>query len=175
MRRTSTSSKVSRDGLAVSVRWPADTHSPGSIPKSIEEETPPAFKKSKHQYTHHMLDTPADEGSGGKARIVDSKNFPISKTIAAGHLDIEPGAMREMHWHPNADEWYVELARYLLPRGTSDTDMLGTGLSSSKVAHASPSSPPRVMRAHSITWQAMLASCLATWATSSRTSATTSL
>jgi oxalate decarboxylase/phosphoglucose isomerase-like protein (cupin superfamily) len=53
-----------------------------------------------------MLDTPADEGSGGKARIVDSKNFPISKTIAAGHLDIEPGAMREMHWHPNADEWY---------------------------------------------------------------------
>ena len=53
-----------------------------------------------------MLDTPPDEGSGGKARIVDSKNFPISKTIAAGHLDIEPGAMREMHWHPNADEWY---------------------------------------------------------------------
>ena len=79
---------------------------PGSVPKSIDEEKPPAFKKSKHQYTHHMLDTPADEGSGGKARIVDSKNFPISKTIAAGHLDIEPGAMREMHWHPNADEWY---------------------------------------------------------------------
>jgi oxalate decarboxylase/phosphoglucose isomerase-like protein (cupin superfamily) len=97
------------------VRWPADTHLTGSIPKSIEEETPPAFKKSKHQYTHHMLDTPADEGSGGKARIVDSKNFPISKTIAAGHLDIEPGAMREMHWHPNADEWYVELTGHLLP------------------------------------------------------------
>ena len=38
---------------------------------------------------------------------MDSKNFPISKTIAAGHLDIEPGAMREMHWHPNADEWCV--------------------------------------------------------------------
>lgn len=61
-----------------------------------------------------MLDTPADEGSGGKARIVDSKNFPISKTIAAGHLDIEPGAMREMHWHPNADEWYVKMASSLL-------------------------------------------------------------
>jgi len=54
-----------------------------------------------------MLDTPPQVGSGGKARIVDSKNFPISKTIAAGHLDIEPGAMREMHWHPNADEWCV--------------------------------------------------------------------
>ena len=106
-----TRTKVSRVSLAMSVERLTDTHLPGSIPKSIEEETPPAFKKSKHQYTHHMLDTPADEGSGGKARIVDSKNFPISKTIAAGHLDIEPGAMREMHWHPNADEWYVELAR----------------------------------------------------------------
>jgi hypothetical protein len=60
------------------------------------------------------------------------------------------------------------------PRGTSDTDTIGTGLSSSKVAHASPSSLPKVTRAHSTTWQAMLASCLATWATSSRTSATTS-
>lgn len=58
-----------------------------------------------------MLETPPVEGSGGKARIVDSKNFPISKTIAAAHLDIEPGAMREMHWHPNADEWCVNIGR----------------------------------------------------------------
>jgi oxalate decarboxylase/phosphoglucose isomerase-like protein (cupin superfamily) len=108
MRRTSTFSKV-----GIEAAWSLFIHGltkhPGSIPKSIDEEKPPAFKKSKHQYTHHMLDTPADEGSGGKARIVDSKNFPISKTIAAGHLDIEPGAMREMHWHPNADEWYETL------------------------------------------------------------------
>jgi oxalate decarboxylase/phosphoglucose isomerase-like protein (cupin superfamily) len=108
MRRTSTFSKVSQKALGLRRRF-ADKQSTGSIPKSIDEEKPPAFKKSKHQYTHHMLDTPPDEGSGGKARIVDSKNFPISKTIAAGHLDIEPGAMREMHWHPNADEWYALL------------------------------------------------------------------
>ena len=43
--------------------------------------------------------------SGGKVRITDSKNFPISKTVAAAHAIIEPGAIREMHWHPNADEW----------------------------------------------------------------------
>jgi oxalate decarboxylase/phosphoglucose isomerase-like protein (cupin superfamily) len=105
MRRISIFSKVGIEAAwLLLIHWL--TRHPGSIPKSIDEEKPPAFKKSKHQYTHHMLDTPADEGSGGKARIVDSKNFPISKTIAAGHLDIEPGAMREMHWHPNADEWY---------------------------------------------------------------------
>ena len=88
-------------------RTHTDTSLTGSMPESIEKETPKAFKKSKHQYTHHMLETPAVEGSGGKARIVDSKNFPISKTIAAAHLDIAPGALREMHWHPNADEWSV--------------------------------------------------------------------
>lgn len=43
--------------------------------------------------------------TGGQVRITDSTNFPISKTIAAAHLNIAPGALREMHWHPNADEW----------------------------------------------------------------------
>jgi len=86
-----------------------------------------------------MLDTPADVGSGGKARIVDSKNFPISKTIAAGHLDIEPGAMREMHWHPNADEWYVKnRAVFFCSIGiewSRDADADFAGPSSSAVVH----------------------------------------
>lgn len=77
----------------------------GEIPGSIEEETPKGFKRSKLNFTYHMLDEPPKVGSGGEARIVDSRNFKISKTIAAGHLDIGPGSMREMHWHPNADEW----------------------------------------------------------------------
>lgn len=44
--------------------------------------------------------------TGGQVRIADSKTtFPLSKTIAAAHLLLQPGAMREMHWHPQADEW----------------------------------------------------------------------
>jgi len=77
----------------------------GSEPGSIEEETPPAFKKSKLQFTHKMLDQKPIVTSGGTVRITDSTNFAISKTVAASHLLIHPGAMREMHWHPNADEW----------------------------------------------------------------------
>jgi oxalate decarboxylase len=38
-------------------------------------------------------------------RITDSRNFTVSKTIAAALIEVEPGAMRELHWHPNADEW----------------------------------------------------------------------
>ena len=42
---------------------------------------------------------------GGQVRITDSRNFRVSKTVAAAHAIIEPGAIREMHWHPTADEW----------------------------------------------------------------------
>jgi oxalate decarboxylase len=37
--------------------------------------------------------------------ITDSRNFPVSKTIAAVLIEVEAGGMRELHWHPNADEW----------------------------------------------------------------------
>ncbi len=29
----------------------------------------------------------------------------MATTIAAALVEVEPGAMRELHWHPNADEW----------------------------------------------------------------------
>ena len=38
-------------------------------------------------------------------RIADSSVFPVSITVAAALVEIEPGAMREMHWHPTTDEW----------------------------------------------------------------------
>ncbi|RAH81997.1 Bicupin, oxalate decarboxylase/oxidase [Aspergillus japonicus CBS 114.51] len=78
---------------------------PGSHPASIPKEIPPNFKPSKERFTHRMLAQEPERTSGGEVRITDSSNFPISKTVAAAHLTIQPGALREMHWHPNADEW----------------------------------------------------------------------
>jgi len=43
-------------------------------------------------------------------RIVDSRNFPVSKNIAAALVSLKPGALRELHWHPNASEWQFWLA-----------------------------------------------------------------
>jgi len=79
----------------------------GSNPGSIEDERPKGdnIKLSKYQFTHKMLDQKPLKTSGGEVRITDSTNFPLSKTVAAAHAIIEPGALREMHWHPNADEW----------------------------------------------------------------------
>jgi oxalate decarboxylase len=42
---------------------------------------------------------------GGRVRIADTSNFPISRHIAAALVDVDPGHIREVHWHPNADEW----------------------------------------------------------------------
>jgi oxalate decarboxylase len=42
---------------------------------------------------------------GGWERIVTVKEFPINNTLSSVMQYLEPGALRELHWHPNADEW----------------------------------------------------------------------
>jgi oxalate decarboxylase len=42
---------------------------------------------------------------GGREWRADSTQFPISRTISGVVLDLEPGGLRELHWHPTADEW----------------------------------------------------------------------
>ncbi|KAI5463576.1 RmlC-like cupin domain-containing protein [Mariannaea sp. PMI_226] len=44
-------------------------------------------------------------GQGGKFYKIDSTNFPVSKTLAATFVTLKPGGLRELHWHPNAEEW----------------------------------------------------------------------
>jgi oxalate decarboxylase family bicupin protein len=44
-------------------------------------------------------------GGGGTFPIVDSTTFPIATTLAAAFVTLEPGGLRELHWHPNAQEW----------------------------------------------------------------------
>jgi oxalate decarboxylase family bicupin protein len=77
----------------------------GSKVGPIDDEKPHGVKKSKLNFSHKMLAQKPVKTSGGEVRVTDSRNFPISKTVAAAHAIIEPGALREMHWHPNADEW----------------------------------------------------------------------
>ncbi|HEY9211327.1 MAG TPA: cupin domain-containing protein [Ancylobacter sp.] len=48
---------------------------------------------------------PVKENASGRVQLADSRTFKVSTTIAAAIEIIKPGAMRRMHWHPNADEW----------------------------------------------------------------------
>ena len=47
---------------------------------------------------------PTKVTSGGEVKIIDATNFPITP-IAAALVTVKPGGLRELHWHPNADEW----------------------------------------------------------------------
>jgi oxalate decarboxylase len=60
--------------------------------------------QGQRSFSYRLLDQKPLRTSGGTARIVDSTNFPVATDIAAG-LEVEPGGMREMYWHPNTDEW----------------------------------------------------------------------
>jgi len=42
---------------------------------------------------------------GSTAREATVLQLPISKGIAGVSMGLEPGAMRELHWHPLSDEW----------------------------------------------------------------------
>jgi oxalate decarboxylase len=57
-------------------------------------------------FTYSLASGPvAKQTRGGMVQIADSRNFKASTTIAAALVTVHPGGMREMHWHPNADEW----------------------------------------------------------------------
>ncbi|KAK0566126.1 hypothetical protein OC844_000870 [Tilletia horrida] len=55
-------------------------------------------------YTFNLSGIAPTKLPGGSIKIVDSRNFTVSTQIAAAEVTIQPGAIRELHWHPNA-EW----------------------------------------------------------------------
>jgi oxalate decarboxylase len=66
---------------------------------------------SPHDFAFRTLQLPVTKRTrGGEVRIVDSNVFKVSKTIAAAILTVHPGGIRELHWHPNADEWQYYIA-----------------------------------------------------------------
>ncbi len=46
----------------------------------------------------------------GEVRMASAKEFPISTTMTGTLLNLKRGALRELHWHPNADEWQYILS-----------------------------------------------------------------
>jgi oxalate decarboxylase len=56
-----------------------------------------------------LANDPRVDNKRGRMWLVDSTRFPISKTMAGAVLDLERGALRELHWHTTADEWQYVL------------------------------------------------------------------
>ncbi|MGE3809078.1 MAG: cupin domain-containing protein [Gemmataceae bacterium] len=82
----------------------------GQVPPAKTPPThgPTAAAPQTHKY-RLLANDPHIDNKGGKLWLVDARNFPISKTITGAVLELEPGALRELHWHPTADEWQYVL------------------------------------------------------------------
>ena len=79
-------------------------------PLSSGRVADPNNSEGQLNFSYRLLQQEPIQTKGGRVRIVDSRNFPAASTIAAALVEVEPGAMRELHWHPNNDEWqyYIE-------------------------------------------------------------------
>ncbi|AWB46586.1 oxalate decarboxylase [Paenibacillus sp. CAA11] len=81
------------------------------VPGPLEsQQVPDPYGTVPRTFSHRLFAQKPIVTPGGTVRIVDSTNFPISTQIAAALVEIKPGGMREMHWHPNNDEWQYYLS-----------------------------------------------------------------
>ncbi|MDO9713958.1 cupin domain-containing protein [Paracraurococcus lichenis] len=75
---------------------------PGALQDDLAQSRQPVVPEP---FNFRLHDVQPIETRGGRVRIADSSNFKVSATIAAALVEVEPGGLRELHWHPNADEW----------------------------------------------------------------------
>jgi oxalate decarboxylase len=82
---------------------------PGAL-EADQKAAAGALGKSPHDFAFRtMAIPPAKQMKGGNVRIVDSRNFKVT-TTAMAMVTVHPGGLRELHWHPNADEWEYYIA-----------------------------------------------------------------
>jgi oxalate decarboxylase len=81
---------------------------PTQLPRPLDEEKKQVYETNGSVPNSFAFFTskmePTKVTAGGSVKIVDRNNFPPTN-IAAAIVTVKPGGLRELHWHPNADEW----------------------------------------------------------------------
>ncbi len=80
------------------------------VPGPLEQDRVAGQGPVPQTFTHRMITMEPIRMKYGQVRILDSSGFPAATTITAALVEVEPGGMRELHWHPNADEWQYHLS-----------------------------------------------------------------
>lgn len=94
---------------------------PGSL-DADQRAAAGALGASKQDFAFRKGQMPAVRRSrGGEVCIIDCSSFKVSTTVAAAVVTVHPGGVRELHWHPNADEWMFFIA------GTGRMTIFATG------------------------------------------------
>jgi oxalate decarboxylase len=58
-----------------------------------------------HRY-RLMAEKPWRSFPGGTLHLASAREFPMSANVTGLIMRLKPGAMQELHWHPNANEWF---------------------------------------------------------------------
>ena len=97
------------------------TEVPGPL-EADQKTAAGAFGKSPRDFAFRTMEMPPTKRTkGGEVRIVDSSRFKASTTVAMAMVTVRPGGLRELHWHPNADEWQYYIS------GTGRMTVVATG------------------------------------------------
>ena len=101
-------------------------------PEKMETLRQPGLRTPAQTHRYPLMaQEPRGRFPGGEEWLVSASEFPVSTTITGVILDLEPGALREPHWHPHANEWQYlhlrqgagrpfRLARPIADRGIRD-------------------------------------------------------
>lgn len=109
--------------LAKNFGWTREqmAHMPEREKYIFQGQVPPALERDRvvspsgdvpRTFKHRMLAQVPTHFKGGTVRVADSTNFAASTSISAALVEIEPGGLRELHWHPNNDEWQYFLSGF---------------------------------------------------------------
>src|SRR5258706_4330946 len=83
---------------------------PGTL-EADQKAAAGALGKSSSDFAFRTMEMPPTKRTkGGEVRIVDSTTFKASTNVAMAMVTVHPGGLRELHWHPNADEWQYYIA-----------------------------------------------------------------
>lgn len=74
-------------------------------PEKPDPAMNPNLEPSQLRHKFRLGAAPLMQFAGGTEQLVSQQQFPISSTITGVIMRLKPGALRELHWHPNADEW----------------------------------------------------------------------
>jgi oxalate decarboxylase len=94
--------------------------------KVIPIDSPAARERndriSPNTHRYRLMDQkPIRDFAGGTVHLASVLEFPMSTTMTGGIMRLKPGALRELHWHPNANEWQY------LAKGHTRITLFGSG------------------------------------------------
>jgi oxalate decarboxylase len=84
---------------------------PAPVPPALQSDTVGSAQgKVPLDMAFRLMQQEPARSPGGWVRIADTRNFTVSTDVSGALVEVNPGHMREIHWHPLSDEWQYYIA-----------------------------------------------------------------